>query len=96
MSTSAISLRASQGLSSTPRGPRPDISFVQALLVEFGHESCILAWTYLIIRFDELKAIIMHNVALSASALDRFLWVPNFPLSTIGAHDRHASFFMTS
>ena len=65
-----------------------------ALLVEFVHESCILASTYQVIRLDELKAVIMCDdyVALSVSILDRFLWVPNFPLSTIGTNDHsHAN-----
>ena len=69
--------------------PRTDtISFVCALLVELG-KCCILASTYKVIRFNELKAVIVRSgyVALNVSILDRSLWVPNFLLSTVGAHD---------
>jgi hypothetical protein len=68
------------------------ISFMRKLLVEFWHESHILARTYQIIRLDALKAVMgaivrSGYVVPSVGVINRLLWVPKFPLSTIGVND---------
>lgn len=53
------------------------VSFVPVSLVEFGHKSCILTWTYQVFRIDELKVVIMCNgYGVLSAVVETFLLVP--------------------